>query len=148
MRQIDRGRRKLRIPRYGSLQSFYTADPRRVHSRERDVGLWWRESADGLLHRAAWVCDTGELYLVRLGPPEQGGGQVEVLTTIAEEEHLERVLAGWRERCGELNSLGWLRGRAASVGSRVRAKQAEVVATVAGAAAMLVAGASMAAELG
>jgi hypothetical protein len=147
MRQIDRGRRKLRTPRYRSLQSFYTADPRRVHSRERDVGLWWRDSADGLLHRAAWVCDTGELYLVRLGPTEQGGGQVEVLTTIAEEERLERVLAGWREHCGELNSLSWLRGRAARIGSRVRAKQAEVAATVTGAAAMLAAGASMAAEM-
>ena len=112
MRQIDRGRRKLRIPRYGSLQSFYTADPRRVSSRERDVGLWWREDADGPLHRAAWVSDTGELYVVQLGPAEEGGGQVEVLATVLDGEQLERALDGWRERCGEPRSLSWLRERA------------------------------------
>ena len=111
MKQNNR-RRRARPARYGSLTSFYTADPRRVDSRERDVGLWWREAADGPLYRAAWVNDTGELYLVRLGPSEQGGGEVEVLATIAEPELLEQALAGWRERCGEPRSLGWLRRRA------------------------------------
>ncbi|HEX3909347.1 MAG TPA: hypothetical protein VHW67_01430 [Solirubrobacteraceae bacterium] len=153
MRQTDRTRksghkRRARPTRYSSLQSFYTADSRRVHSRECDVGLWWREAADGPLHRAAWVSDTGELYLVRLGPPEQGGGQVEVLATIAEHERLERVLEGWRERCGEPRSLSWLRERSARIGSRVRATQAEIAGAVAGAGAMLTAGLSLAAELG
>ena len=60
------------------------------------MGLWWRDRADGLLHRAAWVSDTGELYLVRLGPVEEGGGEVE----------------GWREQCGGPRSLTWLRERA------------------------------------
>jgi hypothetical protein len=58
---------------YPSLAAFYSADERRIASRERDVGLWWREAVDGPLHRAAWVSDTGELYLVRLGPAEEGG---------------------------------------------------------------------------
>ena len=53
------------LARYRSLADFYRADRRRLESRERDVGLWWREAADGPLHRAAWVSDTGELYLVR-----------------------------------------------------------------------------------
>jgi hypothetical protein len=105
---------------YSSLSSFYTTDRRRLSSRELDVGLWWREGPDGPLHRAAWVSDTGELYLVRLGPEEQGGGRVEVLATVAEQDRLEGELDGWRERCGELGSLWWLRRRAGRISGRSR----------------------------
>jgi hypothetical protein len=146
MSKIELRRRRPRT-RYKTLQGFYAADDRRARSRERDVGLWWRESADGPLHRAAWICDTGELYLVRLGAPEQGGGSVEVLTTVAEEDRLERVLDGWRRHCGEPQSLSWLRARVARLGDRVSAKRAEVAAAMAGASTMLAAGLSIAAEL-
>jgi hypothetical protein len=127
--------------------AFYTADPRRVRSRECDVGLWWREDAHGPLHRAAWVSDTGELYLVRLGPVEQGGGRVEVLATVAQRERLESVLEGWRERCGEPRSLVWLRERAARLGGRARTAHAQVSASLAGAGAMIAAVGSLAVEL-
>lgn len=100
-------------PRYRTLANFYNADERRLSSRELDVGLWWREDAGGPLHRAAWVNDTGELYLVRLGPDTEGGGRVEVLANLDDQERLESTLAGWRERCGEPRSLSWLRERAA-----------------------------------
>jgi hypothetical protein len=99
--------------RYDSLARFYNANECRVRSRELDVGLWWREELDGPLHRAAWVSDTGELYLVRLGPAREGGGVVEVLAQLEDRALLERMLDGWRERCGEPRSLGWLRARAA-----------------------------------
>jgi hypothetical protein len=145
-RKSARGR-SARSTRYSSLTSFYTADPRRVASREHDVGLWWRETPHGPLHRAAWVSDTGELYLIRLGPPEQGGGQVEVLATIAEHERLEHLLEGWRERCGEPRSLTWLRERAARIGGRVRATQAGVTAAVVGAGGVLATGLTLAGEL-
>lgn len=112
MRRAVAARRAQQLKRYRSLASFYTADDRRIRSRERDVGLWWREDADGPLHRAAWVSDTGELYLVRLGPADEGGGQVEVLATVCDSEQLDSMLEGWRERCGELRSLSWLRERA------------------------------------
>jgi hypothetical protein len=92
---------------------FYAGDPRRVDSPELDVGLWWREDAAGPLHRAAWVSETGELYVVRLGPSEDGGGQVELLASVADRDRLERMLDGWRERCGRPGSLRWLRSRAA-----------------------------------
>jgi hypothetical protein len=114
---------------YESLARFYAADERRIGSRELDVGLWWREALDGPLHRAAWVSDTGELYLVRLGPASAGGGRVEVLARVEDRELLESVLAGWRERCGEVRSLQWLRERAAlrpianADGARVRPRE-------------------------
>jgi hypothetical protein len=103
---------------YPSLASFYKADTRRLRSRERDIGLWWRDDVGGPLHRAAWVADTGELYLVRLGPPDEGGGEVEVLAIVRDRASLERTLSGWRERCGERRSLRWLRARAASLDAR------------------------------
>jgi hypothetical protein len=106
--------------RYRSLAAFYTAEPRRIKSRELDVGLWWRDDARGPMHRAAWVADTGELYLVRLGPDTAGGGAVEVLATAATHEGLERALDGWREHCGEPRSLSWLRRRAAVIGKDAR----------------------------
>jgi hypothetical protein len=133
---------------YRSLSRFYASDPRRVHSRELDVGLWWREDADGPLHRAAWVSDTGELYLVRLGPPQQGGGEVEVLATVAERERLESVLVGWREQCGEPRSLKWLRERADRLGERVRVARLKVAAAVAATTATLTAATALALELG
>jgi hypothetical protein len=108
-------RRKHRTPparRYPSLASFYRADERRRPSPELDLGLWWRETAGEPLHRAAWVRDTGEVYLVRLGPDDAGGGAVEVLAEVQGRERLERAFAGWRERCGEPRSLSWLRTRA------------------------------------
>ena len=108
---------------YPSLESFYRADPRRVSSREQDVGLWWREEPDGPLHRAAWIADTGELYLARLGPnPEGAGERVEVLASEEDRERLEQALDGWRERCGEPRSLSWLRARAARLIGRRRAR--------------------------
>jgi len=113
MRQAEFSTDASARERYDSLARFYNADERRVRSPELDVGLWWREEIDGPLHRAAWVSDTGELYLVRLGPAADGGGRVEVLASVAERELLERVLAGWRERCGQPQSLAWLRERAA-----------------------------------
>jgi hypothetical protein len=123
MRRAGAARRAKQRERYRSLASFYAADARRIHSRERDIGLWWREDADGPLHRAAWVCDTGELYLVRLGPASDGGGRVELLATVADGELLEQLLDGWRERCGEPRSLRWLRQRV-SLSSRESARSA------------------------
>jgi hypothetical protein len=113
MSQTDFAIEDAQRERYESLARFYNADERRVRSRELDVGLWWREDADGPLHRAAWVGDTGELYLVRLGPAADGGGHVEVLARIDDRELMEGVLDGWRERCGEPRSLQWLRERVA-----------------------------------
>jgi len=137
MRREDCGHPRSPLQHYPSLASFYAADRRRVDSRELDVGLWWRQDAGSPLHRAAWVNDTGELYLVRLGPSGEGGGAVEVLATVTQRERMERALAGWRERCGEPRSLTWLRERAALLGARRRTSQRKPDGRPAGAGAIL-----------
>ena len=95
---------------FASLTELVRADDARRHSRERDFGLAWRNSV--AVYRAAWIADTGELYIVQLGPPEQGGGHVELLATGAGLERMRAALSGWRTACGRDGSLDWLRERA------------------------------------
>jgi len=104
-----------RYGRYRSLSNFYLADARRIASRERDLGLWWRVGAHGPMYRAAWLPDTGELYVVRLGPAQDGTGEVDVLGRARDRNELEQVLEGWRDVCPQPDSMTWLRHRAASL---------------------------------
>jgi hypothetical protein len=100
---------------YKSLSHFYLGESRRLASQERDFGLLWRDGVGGALHRAAWICDTGELYTVRLGPAEDGGGEVELLGVAATLEEIERALKGWHDACMRPDSLLWLHDRAATL---------------------------------
>jgi hypothetical protein len=104
-----------RANRYGSLSNFYRADSRRRSSREQDVGLWWRVGAHGPVYRAAWVRETGEFYVTRLGPLQDGRGEVVVLGRARERSQLEEVLRGWQDVCPRPDSMTWLRHRAASL---------------------------------
>src|SRR3954470_1264730 len=106
---------------YLSLGSFYASDRRRDISHERDYGLWWR--GDGFrapTFRAAWVAQTGELYVMQHeGTP--GGGRVDVVATAATLEEVEARLDGWRDVVGEWGSLRWLLDRLGpDVPARVR----------------------------
>jgi hypothetical protein len=92
---------------YLSLGAFYASDPARRHSRERDVGLFWR-SRQGPTYRAAWVRDTGELYLFQHALGGRGGGSVHLLALPLTERELDRRLAGWEDVCGREGSLEWL----------------------------------------
>jgi hypothetical protein len=94
---------------YRSIVAFIRDDDRRMRSREHDIGLCWRESATGHTYRAAWVEDTGELFVVQNGAPAEGGGHVEVLAAGCDAEHLDRTLPGWREFLWPMGSLEWLR---------------------------------------
>ena len=96
---------------FESLAVFYAADPRRQGSKEDDVGLWWRDDR-GRSYRAAWVRDTGELYVCEHLRPGSFGGRVHVLARRFERGELEAALGGWRDVCRRPNSLAWLVDRA------------------------------------
>ena len=102
-----------RAIRYQSLSNFYSADSRRRSSHEQDVGLWWRVGAHGPVYRAAWVSETGELYVIRLGPLQDGKGEVVVLGRAQSFSELEDVLEGWQDVCPQPDSMTWLRHQAA-----------------------------------
>jgi hypothetical protein len=97
---------------YPSLQAFYAADERRRASRERDVGLFWR-GRGGATYRAAWVEETGELYVLEHGRPQCHGGAVRVIGRYGALE-LDETFAGWREECGRARSLDWLLAQTSS----------------------------------
>ena len=107
---------------YRSIIAFIRDDDRRMGSREHDIGLCWRESSTGHTFRAAWVEDTGELFVVQTGAPAEGGGHVEVLAAGCDAEHLDRALPGWREFLWPMGSLEWLRRmvRGASLAAPLR----------------------------
>jgi hypothetical protein len=93
---------------YLSLGAFYAADKRRDISREQDIGLWWLgDDWQAPRFRAAWVAQTGELYLMQHeGTP--GGGRVDVVAKAGSLEEIEARLEGWRDVVGEWGSLRWL----------------------------------------
>ena len=98
-----------------TLNAFYSADRRRLRSRERDVGLAWR-AEDGNTFRAAWVQETGEVYLFRHGAPMAGGGRVDLLARRFGLGELQRALQGYRDVCGRPGSLSWFFARTSVTG--------------------------------
>jgi hypothetical protein len=93
---------------YLSLGAFYESDKRRDISREHDLGLWWLgDDWHAPRFRAAWVAETGELYVMQHeGTP--GGGRVDVVAVAPTLEEIEGRLDGWRDAVGEWGSLRWL----------------------------------------
>jgi hypothetical protein len=97
---------------YPSLEAFYAEGRARRHSRERDVGLMWR-GAGGATFRAAWVQETGEVYLVMHGHPMEGGGIVHLLERHFGLAELLRAVNGYSDVCGTAGSLRWFLERTA-----------------------------------
>ena len=95
---------------FPSLHAFYADDRRRRHSRERDVGLFWR-APGGLSFRAAWIQETGEVYLFRHGSPLEGGGTVHLHARHFGLGELHRLLKGYATVCGRRDSLRWFLDR-------------------------------------
>ena len=95
---------------YLSLAPSTTPIPLAARSLERDVGRFWR-SRRGATFRAAWLHDTGELYLVQHALDGRGGGMVHLLPPTMGESELERRLAGWPDVSDREGSLEWLLAR-------------------------------------
>lgn len=95
---------------YPSLEAFYAADRRRRHSRERDVGLFWRGRGASTF-RAAWIQETGEVYLFRHGLPADGGGTVDLVDRRFGLGELHTAIRGYGEVCGRRGSLAWFLDR-------------------------------------
>jgi DNA-directed RNA polymerase subunit RPC12/RpoP len=124
---------------HASMDDFVTSDARRLLSPEVDFGLYWREREPDATHRAAWIEETEELYVVKAGPPQLGGGHVEVLAT-GDRRRIDEALEGWEVQCGRPGSMDWLRGRAAGVarsGGRRWGARARTASAVALGAALL-----------
>ena len=115
-------------PTYLSLGAFYLADPRRTHSRETDLGLWWRSATPGgPTFRAAWVEATGEVYVMQhAGTP--GGGRVDVVASGRPLPEVLDALDGWESVVGDPGSIAWLLDR---LGRGSRAAPAEPVSAAA-----------------
>ena len=96
----------IRDSTYPTLEAFYADDTRRLNSRERDIGIHWR-GGRGVTFRAAWVEETGEIYLFRHGAPLQGGGTVELVRGRFSELDLRRAMRGYRDVVGRRGSLAW-----------------------------------------
>jgi hypothetical protein len=107
---------------YLSLGAFRSADPRRDISHEVDLGDWWL-GADWHQprFRAAWIEQTGELYVMQHeGTP--GGGTVDVLAVLSTRAAVDAALRGWEDAVGEWGSVEWLVERlGAEVPSRATA---------------------------
>jgi hypothetical protein len=97
---------------FPSLTAFYAADRRRRHSRERDVGLVWR-GPTGATFRAAWIQETGEVYLFRHGHPMDGGGTVDLLERRFGFGELQAAIRGYQDVVGAPGSLAWFLDRTA-----------------------------------
>jgi hypothetical protein len=96
---------------YDSLDSFYSAYPRRHAGREREFGLVWTDP-EHHVYRAAWVEETGELY-IQEQRAARGDGHVEVLSRFSHAE-IERRLRGWRDVIDRTGSFDWLVARVAA----------------------------------
>ena len=107
---------------YRSLSHFFLSDPRRIGSREHGLGRCWRVGAHGPVYRAAWLDQTGELYVARFDDSKGWEGEVELLGRADDRNQLDHVLRGWGDVCHQPDSMTWLRHRAAALERPARAR--------------------------
>jgi hypothetical protein len=96
---------------HSSLAAFYAANSRRWPSAEVDLGLRWR-GAGVSTYRAAFVEETGELYVFEHVRADGGGGMVFVHEHRFAHSDLAAAFAGWEDVCGAEHSVDWLVCRA------------------------------------
>jgi hypothetical protein len=113
------------------IEQFYSADERRRHSAEVELGTNWFD-ANGSRYELSWVEDTGELYVMLELVPEVdswtpfGDSEVEevpadrvlvlVIGYLPTLEEVERVLAGWPEQMVKPDGISWVAERLRTLG--------------------------------
>lgn len=93
-------------------KEIFFADERRAKSGEIDFGVWWRDGSEYPTYRVSFIVDTGELYALDM--QETNAELIGVIEGANEEDRratVEAVLEGWADKCGQLNSLSWVRRR-------------------------------------
>ena len=99
---------------YPNIEAFYSENEARRRSRWVDYGMWWHDGVSAEFWYVSYIQAAGEVYAVR-----HQDGQVEVLGIVEPDpegsyhQTLDRILEGWTEQCGRLNSLPWVRERLA-----------------------------------
>lgn len=84
----------------------------RARSGEVDFGVWWRDGKQYPTYRVSWVEATGELYAEEQpGYPTNEMARIIVFGKAEGRENIERVMKGWAEICGAIDSLNWVRSR-------------------------------------
>ena len=115
---------------YPSIEAFYSENEARRRSPEADYGVWWHDGVGSEFWRVSYIQVTGEVYAVN-----HQRDQVEVLGVVPPDQEdplvpgrrvwgrtyyqtLDRILDGWSEHCGQLNSLAWVREKLAQKGAK------------------------------
>jgi hypothetical protein len=112
------------------IETFYEADERRRRSEEIELGTDWYDAA-GARYEVSWVCDTGELYVMReplvplvddpFGDIFRGRLPTDELTVavvawIADRARLEAILTGWPDEMAKPDGISWLAERLRQAG--------------------------------
>lgn len=84
-------------------EEFYSSHER-VMSRELDFGVWWRDGGTYPNYRITWVEATGEVISV-----DQRSMDYQILGVVDSEEKIEALLKGWANKCGDKDSLDWVK---------------------------------------
>lgn len=88
-------------------QAFFDADPARRRSDEVELGATWR-SGTSETWTLSWLCDTGELYLVRNDSLVGAASALVVLAVVPTERDLDALLEGWQDARWAEGGLAWL----------------------------------------
>lgn len=114
------------------IETFYDADPRRRASAEIELGSEWTDGAQNR-YELSWVADTGEIYvMLEVAPPEfvdpfgdafpedipTDQLTVAVLGTVATQDDVERIFAGWPDAMSQPDSVSWIARRLEDAGVR------------------------------
>lgn len=85
------------------FNEFYKNEDR-ASSHEVSFGDAWLDGRKMLYYHVRWIAITGELYVT-----DYSEKRVEILGVFRSMEELKERIKGWESKCGNINSLGWIR---------------------------------------